>query len=173
MLRNLFQRWRQLPDAISDALSNAAAPPRPLKRRRTDSDDGDEARPKDASAEFFRIDWENWHEDGDVVIAARGSDEDDEIHICKCHKDKLIQASPVFVDLFALPQPGTIEEIDGDPLVRLLDYHKDWRVLLRMMYDDAYVHRLLLTLLPNDAFFAGTGHAGSTATTWRGCSAGR
>lgn len=85
-------------------------------------------------------DTEVWMDDGNVVIAAV---EDDKkkgktTHLFRCHKSVLSKHSPVFRDLFTMPQSSDTKDIwEGFPLVTLPDPAQDVRLLLRMLYDPA------------------------------------
>ena len=64
----------------------------------------------------------------DVIL--RSSDRVD----FRVHRTILVEASPVFSDMFSLPQP-TAEMIDGCAWVRLHDDPSDVLHLLRALYD--------------------------------------
>ena len=81
-------------------------------------------------------DSELWFADGSVVL------ETDDVYF-KVYSGILSQASPVFKDMFAFPQPiaGTsdAESYDGCPLVHMPDAARDLRYFLKALHDSRYV----------------------------------
>jgi len=84
----------------------------------------------------FDRDNDLWFEDGSVVIAAGDVG-------FRVYKGILSSKSPVFKDLFSLPQPPGQEMIDGCPVVRVQDSPKEMRRFLTIMCDgsSAWVDR--------------------------------
>ncbi|KAJ3536413.1 hypothetical protein NM688_g6842 [Phlebia brevispora] len=142
MLRYLRSWWESSPHESARTSHSQPNLLPPKKRRRIEIEDGndDQTRSKGCLHDIgpiLRPDLDNWKSDGDVIIATYGGQEGEGI-ICKCHAWQLSKSSSVFMDLFALPQPAMIEHFEGVPLVRLPDKHSNFRVILRMLYDEAY-----------------------------------
>ncbi|KAF9808580.1 hypothetical protein IEO21_07824 [Rhodonia placenta] len=76
-----------------------------------------------------------WLSDGNIILAADNEDENATV-LYKCHRSMLARHSPVFKDMFDLPQPvESQEEIYGISLLRLHDKPKDVESLLRAIHD--------------------------------------
>ena len=80
----------------------------------------------------IKRDSEVWFEDGNVVVIAQNT-------AFRFHKSVLSLHSPVFRDLFSVPQPspagGKAEELlEGCSVVRVSDTSYDFRELLRAIY---------------------------------------
>lgn len=99
------------------------------KRRRTEADDTEEEvqePPKDIPP-VKRSDI--WLEDGNVVLQA----EDTQF---KVHRGLLARVSPIFADVFSVPQPaGGDLTVEGCPLLHLQDSAQDINHLLSALYD--------------------------------------
>lgn len=97
---------------------------RHAKRRRVDSE---------LAAEQDR---DIWFDDGNIIVATTEETDDANVtHLFKCHKSLLSKYSPIFRDVFSLPQLFGGEEYEGLPAVLLPDPYKDVKGLLRMLYD--------------------------------------
>ncbi|KAI1781887.1 hypothetical protein LXA43DRAFT_907382 [Ganoderma leucocontextum] len=87
----------------------------------------------DAIDDSIQRDPEIWFEDGNIVIIAQNT-------AFRFHKSVLSLHSPVFRDLFLVPQPSlaggeeAVETLDGCPVVRVSDTSYDFRELLRAIY---------------------------------------
>jgi hypothetical protein len=99
---------------------NDRLPSPPSKRRRTRVACDSGAFHEQAGNPF-------WFSDGDFVLRV-------EKHLFRVHHDRL-QASDIFTDMLALPQPSHADCIDGCPFVELTDAAADWLVALKWMYD--------------------------------------
>jgi hypothetical protein len=73
-----------------------------------------------------------WLKDGSVVLEARGLQ-------FRVHGEVLSANSPIFADMFAVPQPAEEATIEGCPLVKLQDDAEDVELALRVIYDRKYV----------------------------------
>ncbi|KAJ3546706.1 hypothetical protein NM688_g5487 [Phlebia brevispora] len=71
--------------------------------------------------------------DGDVAITAQHSD--GSLHVYRIDKAFLSRFSPVFADMFAMPNPSTVETYDGAPVVHLTDRAEDVEAFLAALYD--------------------------------------
>ncbi|KAI0743007.1 hypothetical protein C8Q80DRAFT_948709 [Daedaleopsis nitida] len=95
--------------------------------------------PADAPAPLIRRDDEFWFEDGTVTLVAR----DVEFRV---YKGLLASRSPVFRDMFSLPQPTTSSDIPSTPVsldvprVHLTDSPDTFRELLRILTPDVNSH---------------------------------
>lgn len=78
-----------------------------------------------------------WFLNGDVAIGTL-SDIEGAVVVFRCHKWSLVNSSPVFMDLFALPQPTNIEQFYGLPFVYIPDKQEDFREILQMIYNPKY-----------------------------------
>ncbi|KAL0960079.1 hypothetical protein HGRIS_011724 [Hohenbuehelia grisea] len=97
-------------------------------------------RQTDAGPLVVRIDPQLWFSGGTVVFAAPvdiSSDATDLIHF-KVHRDILCMHSPIFQDMFSVPPPVHIEEMQGVPLVVLPDDGPDVQSFLRFIYIPTY-----------------------------------
>ncbi|KAJ7097163.1 hypothetical protein B0H15DRAFT_879773 [Mycena belliarum] len=77
---------------------------------------------------------ELWFADGNVVIQAGNS-------LFRVTKGILAARSSTFCDLFALPQSGDFETVDGCPFVRLPDSAEDATAFLRAVFDSSFFER--------------------------------
>ena len=68
-----------------------------------------------------------WFEDGNVIISV-------DTTLYKVYRGILADASPVFGDLFTLPQPPDGEKFDECPVVRLEDAVEDMTRFLKVLY---------------------------------------
>ncbi|KAK6981071.1 hypothetical protein R3P38DRAFT_3334053 [Favolaschia claudopus] len=71
---------------------------------------------------------EIWVPYGDMVLQAESTQ-------FRVNRDVLARQSPVFSDMFSLPQPSDEPTIEGCPVVHLFDSAKDWELLLEILYD--------------------------------------
>ena len=70
-----------------------------------------------------------WMDDGSIVIQAENSQ-------FRIHRTTLSRHSPVFRDMFSIPQPTDSDDtVDGCPIVRLSDSAEDVTHLLAALYD--------------------------------------
>ncbi|KAJ7634508.1 hypothetical protein FB45DRAFT_829764 [Roridomyces roridus] len=73
-----------------------------------------------------------WKPFGDIVLQAESTQ-------FRVSRDVLANQSPVFADMFDVPQPPNEPQIDGCPLVILSeDRAKDWEFLLGILYDNPF-----------------------------------
>jgi hypothetical protein len=75
-------------------------------------------------------------DDGNVILQF----EDNSYH--RVYQGILAAASPVFADMFLLPQPSSDnaqDVMDGCPVVRLPDSSKDWRYILKALFEPRFV----------------------------------
>ncbi|KAH9886947.1 hypothetical protein C8Q73DRAFT_794978 [Cubamyces lactineus] len=77
--------------------------------------------------QFFTRDKEFWFEDGSIILIAFTIG-------FKVYRRLLMEHSPFFRDLFRIPQPPTMQQIDGCPFVRLTDRPEQVRHLLRVLF---------------------------------------
>ena len=103
------------------------------KRRRTDAGDVEEEveEPSKDIRSITRSDI--WLEDGNIVLQA----EDTQF---KVHRGLLARVSPIFADVFSVPQPSQPEGdlnsvVDGCSVLRLQDSSQDVQHLLWALYD--------------------------------------
>ncbi|KAI0669060.1 hypothetical protein C8Q78DRAFT_978985 [Trametes maxima] len=119
--------------------THARAPPntidtgRARKRRRATSDPlnhGPQPRPPASDPiplqPLFK-DPEFWFEDGSIVLVAQGV-------AFRVYKRILAEHSPFFRDMFQIPQPARMAEVDGCPSVVLTDPAQQLRHLLRVLF---------------------------------------
>lgn len=78
-------------------------------------------------ARAFVRDGEIWFTDGNVVLETQR-------HAFRVYQGPLAQHSPVFRDLFTVPQPTPVEMLEGCPVVHLPDDSEDLRHLLRVLF---------------------------------------
>lgn len=91
-------------------------------------------RPK-VGAEFVH-DTDIWMSDGNIIIAADHSTEEDTItYVFRCHKSVLCRHSEVFEGLFEVGHASPAEQYEGLPLVHFPDSYQDVKGLLRLLYD--------------------------------------
>ncbi|KAJ7634517.1 hypothetical protein FB45DRAFT_1141583 [Roridomyces roridus] len=90
------------------------------KRRRTDGPSGEELTP---------IRSHIWKPFGDIVLQVESTQ-------FRVSRDVLATQSPVFADMFAVPQPPNEPTVEGCPVVTLSgDSAKDWELLLGVLYE--------------------------------------
>ncbi|KAJ3528880.1 hypothetical protein NMY22_g9225 [Coprinellus aureogranulatus] len=102
------------------------------KRRRTASSATDSGHPDDEgmqTAEPPERSEAVWMEDGNIILQAENVQ-------FKVHRSVLSKHSPVFADLFKVPQPGNEPTVDGCPIVELHDHAEDLKHVLLMLYCD-------------------------------------
>lgn len=140
MFRSFVRWWTDSrPQTNKNESSNSLTPPEaeePPRKRKRHTDVGIHTR-TGYWVKSFQMDGSFWFPDGDVTIGAL-SDTEGAVIIFRCHKWHLVKSSPIFMDLFALPQPMNIEQFQGTPLVYLPDKQEDFREILRMIYDPKY-----------------------------------
>ncbi|KAJ7634504.1 hypothetical protein FB45DRAFT_1056531 [Roridomyces roridus] len=74
-----------------------------------------------------------WKPFGDIVLQS-------EYTQFRVSRDILANQSPVFADMFTVPQPPNEPQVDGCPLVLLSgDIPKDWDLLLELLYSGRFV----------------------------------
>ena len=75
---------------------------------------------------------EFWFEDGDIVLEVR-----DDHHILqfRLHRSVLSQLSPIFRDMFSIPQPETSFMVDGCLVFPLFDDVKDVQIFVSLIYN--------------------------------------
>ncbi len=71
-------------------------------------------------------DEEIWFDDGNIVVVAGDT-------AFKLYRGILSSVSPVFKDLFSMPQPETTETMDGCPVVLLSDSATELRHFFRLV----------------------------------------
>lgn len=69
-----------------------------------------------------------WYDDGNVVLQAQGTQ-------FKFYRGILAHSSPVFKDMFTIPQPASVDTqlVDGCPVVHLFDLAEDVKYILRAL----------------------------------------
>ncbi|KAF7360149.1 hypothetical protein MVEN_00743400 [Mycena venus] len=65
---------------------------------------------------------------GDIILQAETTQ-------FRINRDVLAKHSPVFEDMFAVPQPLNEPTMEGCSIVHVSDTAKDWELLLEMLYD--------------------------------------
>ncbi|TCD63775.1 hypothetical protein EIP91_004958 [Steccherinum ochraceum] len=68
-----------------------------------------------------------WFEDGSVILSAKDT-------LFRVYKGILCDASPVFRDLFTVPQPPDREMMEGCPVIRLNDSEEDMENFLKVLF---------------------------------------
>ncbi|KAL0575531.1 hypothetical protein V5O48_006454, partial [Marasmius crinis-equi] len=72
-----------------------------------------------------------WFHDGNLIIAAE--------HVCfRVYNGILAHNSSVFADMVQLPQPRTVDEFEGCPVVRVYDKPTDMMHFLKALHDVSY-----------------------------------
>jgi hypothetical protein len=72
---------------------------------------------------------EPWFKDGNIVVEAEGQQ-------FRVHRSILAAHSPIFEDVFAIPQPSAAhqsEHVDGCPVVKLSDTAQDLGYVLKAL----------------------------------------
>ena len=106
--------YRFLPTATTaKAMASASGPP-PKRLRTDDNSDGDAVPQRDDSF---------WFEDGNITLIAQGVE-------FQVYIGPLIKHSPVFRDMFTLPQPSTSSQALPHPVLQIHDHPNDVRRLL-------------------------------------------
>ncbi|KAJ3516381.1 hypothetical protein NMY22_g14224 [Coprinellus aureogranulatus] len=99
------------------------------KRRRSNSEDSEEE-PSVPQKEVIRSDI--WLEDGNIVLEAERTQ-------FRAHRGLLARVSPIFSDVFSVPQPAQEDPmVDGCPVLHLQDSAEDVHHLLSALYDQRY-----------------------------------
>lgn len=73
-----------------------------------------------------------YFDDGNIVLVVG-------VTCFRVHRSLLAKYSPIFRDMFSLPQPEDQETYDGVPMVELQDDPDILRALLRVIYEPLYV----------------------------------
>ena len=73
-----------------------------------------------------------YFEDGDIILFAKSTDrlKKSTSWLLRVHKAFLSHHSPVFADMFSIPQPAAQDTVEGCPLVALQDSEVGLHVLL-------------------------------------------
>lgn len=69
-----------------------------------------------------------WFEDGNIVLIA-------EDIAFKLHRGVLARQSPIFEDMFSVPQPTVQDHFDDCPAVHLHDQASDLEIFIEVLYD--------------------------------------
>ncbi|KAJ7174938.1 hypothetical protein C8R46DRAFT_95448 [Mycena filopes] len=72
-----------------------------------------------------------WFEDGGIVVKAQNS-------LFRVSRGILMLQSPIFADMFSIPQPADAEVIDGCPVAELPDAAEDVNVFLKTIFDSSF-----------------------------------
>ncbi|KAJ7631592.1 hypothetical protein DFH06DRAFT_1337570 [Mycena polygramma] len=72
-----------------------------------------------------------WFEDGGIIVKA-------ETTLFRLSRGVLIIQSPIFADLFSLPQPPDAETMDGCAVVNIPDAAEDATVFFRAIFDSSF-----------------------------------
>lgn len=106
------------------------------KRQRTSGEgDDSEMETRSASGEAVVLpepveqSKEFWLEDGNIILQAGNVQ-------FRVHRSILAKRSPIFADLFQIPQPDSEPTVDGCPVVILHDSAKDIEYMLLALYGD-------------------------------------
>lgn len=82
---------------------------------------------------------EVWFEDGNIVLRAQDV-------LFRVYKGILSRESPVFMDLFKLPQPEQQKEVheeSGCPVVEVQEKAEDMEMFLTVLLDSKYVYHIM------------------------------
>ncbi|KAJ3500900.1 hypothetical protein NMY22_g19106 [Coprinellus aureogranulatus] len=103
------------------------------KRRRIATDDGDEEMQNAGNSNEVSVTRSDiWLDDGNIVIQAEETQ-------FKVHRGLLARVSPIFADVFSVPQPAHDDiKVEGCPLLHLQDSAQDITHLLSTLYDLRY-----------------------------------
>jgi hypothetical protein len=71
---------------------------------------------------------ELWFNDGSIVLQVQTT-------LFRVHRSFLATHSKIFADLFTVPQPDSLETMDGCPVVCLHDSPDDFIHFLKALYD--------------------------------------
>ncbi|KAJ7174912.1 hypothetical protein C8R46DRAFT_1347907 [Mycena filopes] len=74
---------------------------------------------------------ELWFADGGLVVKAQHT-------LFRVSRGILVLRSPIFADMFSMPQPSNAETIDGCPVVQLPDLAEDVNVFFKAMFDSSF-----------------------------------
>lgn len=88
---------------------------------------------------------ELYYPDGGVFLRAEDT-------LFRVYSGILAQHSPIFSDLFTLPQPPDDEAFDGCPVIRLQDSAQDLLRFLKVLHEWRYVARMSLTMTHANLF---------------------
>ncbi|KAJ7185869.1 hypothetical protein C8R46DRAFT_937541 [Mycena filopes] len=69
-----------------------------------------------------------WMTYGDIILQAESTQ-------FRVNRDVLARKSPVFRDMFDVPQPPNEPTVEGCPIVHVFDTAQDWELLLEVFYD--------------------------------------
>jgi len=94
------------------------------------------ATPRDSTI-VLQKDTHVYLDDGNIVLVAG-------MTCFRVHRSLLAKYSPIFRDMFSLPQPEDQEMYDGVPMVELQDDPDILRALLRVFYEPLYVPTWIL-----------------------------
>ncbi|KAJ7174913.1 hypothetical protein C8R46DRAFT_945816 [Mycena filopes] len=72
-----------------------------------------------------------WFEDGGIVVKAQKT-------LFRVSRAILVLQSPIFADMFKIPQPPNAEAIDGCPVVELFDSAEDVSVFFKAIFDSSF-----------------------------------
>ncbi|KAJ7159359.1 hypothetical protein C8R43DRAFT_1234077 [Mycena crocata] len=72
-----------------------------------------------------------WFEDGGIVIKAQNT-------LYRVFRGILEQQSPIFADMFSIPQPQNAETIEGLPVAEIPDAAEDVTVFFRAIFDSSF-----------------------------------
>ncbi|KAH9922098.1 uncharacterized protein B0H18DRAFT_1019101 [Fomitopsis serialis] len=112
-------------------MQESACGPR-LKRARADaSEDGDTPRP---TSEDIKRDQVVWFDDGNIMLLAGGV-------AFRVYRGLLALHSEIFADMFSVPQPESVEQLDGCPVIHLTDHPDELRHFLRDLFVDKKYNR--------------------------------
>jgi len=78
-----------------------------------------------------------WFQDGNIVLRARS--EEGSLLRFRVHQFMLAHHSPVFSDMFTLPNPAAADTYEGALAVDMPDKAEDLKGFLRVLYDPACV----------------------------------
>lgn len=76
-----------------------------------------------------------WFDDGNVVLQAEQT-------LFKVHRSILALHSPVFKDMFSIPQPSSEVMVERCPVVCVSDTAVDVTIVLEALFQRRYVHTL-------------------------------
>ncbi|KAJ6543027.1 hypothetical protein B0H19DRAFT_1000755 [Mycena capillaripes] len=74
---------------------------------------------------------ELWFEDGGVIVQAQNT-------LFRLSRGVLTARSPIFMDLFSIPQPADAETMDGCPVVIIPDAAEDATVFFKAIFDSSF-----------------------------------
>ncbi|TCD63778.1 hypothetical protein EIP91_004961 [Steccherinum ochraceum] len=99
------------------------------KRRRTEDDDASD--PGSSASEPTPKEWAKhkdlWFDDGNVILAAGNT-------LFRVYRGLLANASPIFRDMFSIPQPADAETMEGCQVVYLDDPEWDMEIFLELLH---------------------------------------